>query len=212
MKGLLLKDLYTLKGYAKQYGILLILISGWAVFMKNMSFLVIYAIILGGMLLLSTLTMDEAVHFDRWTVTTPIGAKGMVQEKYALLFLAEIAGIAAGFLLHLIMVKLFDCVGAFAWEGLLITAAVFLGAYAVMLPVNFKMGVEKARYVYIGTTFSMVAALVGAFRLLERLGISPENLVEASPVLKIAVIVFCVLTYAVSYAVSLKVVKNREWQ
>lgn len=210
MKGLLLKDLYALKGYAKQYGIMFLLMAGWAVFMKNMSFLVIYTIVMSGMMVLSTLSMDEAVHFDRWSIATPAGARGMVREKYLLLLLAVAAGTAVGFLLNL-FVAVIGNTGAFEWEGLSLTALLFVIAYAVMLPINFKLGVEKARYAYIATVLGATVILVGAFKLLDHQGISLEGMVENSPVMMIAVAGICVPTLLVSYRISMKAVRNREW-
>lgn len=211
MKGLLLKDLYTLKGYAKQYAITFVLLTGWAVYMKNMSFLVIYAIVLGGMLVLSTLSMDEAAHFDRWSITTPAGVKGMIREKYVLLLLLVAAGTAAGFLLNLVLAVLLGGMGSFEWEGLIITGMLFIIAYAVMLPVNFKLGVEKARYVYIGTILGAAVILTGAFKLIEFSGRPLEEMKGNSLVLIIVSVAVCVLALFLSYSVSLKMVRNREW-
>lgn len=209
MRGLLLKDLYTMKGYGKQYGIVFVLMAVWAVFMKNISFLVMYAILLGGMLVLSTLSLDEAVHFDRWSIATPAGARGMVREKYVLLLLAVAAGTAAGFLLNLI--TFLSGRGSLEWEGLMITAMLFIIAYAVMLPVNFKLGVERARYAYIGTLLGIMAVFLGAFKVFEHQGISLEETVENAPFLMIAAIGICVLSLFASYKASLKAVRNREW-
>lgn len=211
MKGLLLKDLYTLKGYAKQYAITFVLLTGWAVYMKNMSFLVIYAIVLGGMLVLSTLSMDESAHFDRWSITTPAGVKGMIREKYVLLLLLVAAGTAAGFLLNLVLAVLLGGMGSFEWEGLIITGMLFIIAYAVMLPVNFKLGVEKARYVYIGTILGAAVILTGAFKLIEFSGRPLEEMKGNSLVLIIVSVAVCVLALFLSYSVSLKMVRNREW-
>ena len=66
MKGLLLKDLNMLKRYGKQYGIVFAIMSVWAIGMKSISFVSMYSILLGGMLVLSTMTLDEAVNFNRW--------------------------------------------------------------------------------------------------------------------------------------------------
>ena len=211
MKGLLLKDLYTLKGYAKQYAITFVLMAGWTVYMKNMFFLIIYAIVLGGMLVLSTLSIDEAVHFDRWSITTPAGVKGMIREKYVLLLLLVAAGTAAGFLLNLVLAVLLGGMGSFEWEGLIITGMLFIIAYAVMLPVNFKLGVEKARYVYIGTILGAAVILTGAFKLIEFSGRPLEEMIGNSPVLMIVSVAVCVLALSLSYTVSLKMVRNREW-
>lgn len=54
MKGLLLKDLYNVKGFARQYVIVILAMAVWGVCMKNISFVSIYMVILGGMIALQS--------------------------------------------------------------------------------------------------------------------------------------------------------------
>ena len=100
MKGLLLKDLNTLKGYGKQYGIVFVIMTVWALAMETVSFVSMYSILLGGMLVLSTLTMDEAVNFNRWALTTPVGVRGLIGAKYVLLVCTVGVGTGFGILLN----------------------------------------------------------------------------------------------------------------
>ena len=44
MKGLLLKDLYNVKGFARQYVIVILAMAVWGVCMKNISFVSIYMV------------------------------------------------------------------------------------------------------------------------------------------------------------------------
>ncbi len=122
------------------------------------------------------------------------------------------AGTAAGFLLNLVLAVLLGGMGSFKWEGLIITGMLFIIAYAVMLPVNFKLGVEKARYVYIGTILGAAVILTGAFKLIEFSGRPLEEMPGNSSVLIIVSVAVCVLALFLSYSVSLKMVRNREWQ
>ena len=71
MKGLILKDLFALSGYAKQYVIALAFMVLWSVMMENASFIVMYLTLLGSMLVLTSITMDEAVSFSRFALTMP---------------------------------------------------------------------------------------------------------------------------------------------
>lgn len=211
MKGLLLKDLYTLKGFSRQYGLIFALMAGWAFYTKNLAFTVIYAMVLSGMLIISTLSMDEAVHFDRWTIVSPAGVRGMVLEKYVLLLMMIFAGIVVGFLCDLIMVKFMDGAYSSEWESVLVSALVFVIGDAVMLPLYFKLGVEKARYIYIATVFAIVFLVVGAFVLLDKAGIAAEEFITNLPALPAIGIGIGALVLAVSYQVSLKMVRTREW-
>lgn len=70
MKGLLLKDLYSVKGFARQYVIVILAMAVWGVCMKNISFVSIYMVILGGMMSITTMSMDESSGFNKFYLTT----------------------------------------------------------------------------------------------------------------------------------------------
>ena len=72
MKGLVLKDLYYLRGFAKQYLLILVFMAVWSVMVKNSSFIATYLLVMGNTLLLSTSSMDEAVSFNRFALTMPV--------------------------------------------------------------------------------------------------------------------------------------------
>lgn len=65
MKGLLLKDLYNVKGFARQYVIVIL-----AMTVINISFVSIYMVILGGMMSITTMSMDESSGFNKFYLTT----------------------------------------------------------------------------------------------------------------------------------------------
>lgn len=215
MKGLLLKDLNTLKGYGKQYGIVFVIMTVWALAMGTVSFVSMYSILLGGMLVLSTLTMDEAVNFNRWALTTPVGVRGLIGAKYVLLICTVGVGTGFGFLLN---VALGAFLGGVQWEeveSLPIVAALFFIAYAVTLPISFKIGVEKGRYIYILILSGIGASVFGLVKVLNTLGILKETDGSGSEAAYFAVIlgmlVVSVLVLVISYRISIRVVRNKEW-
>ena len=65
MKGLLLKDLYNLKRIGKQYLLILAFYTIWCVFMKNESMFSMMIILTSSMTVLTSLSFDEAAHFDK---------------------------------------------------------------------------------------------------------------------------------------------------
>lgn len=65
VKGLLLKDLYNVKGFARQYVIVIL-----AMAVINISFVSIYMVILGGMMSITTMSMDESSGFNKFYLTT----------------------------------------------------------------------------------------------------------------------------------------------
>ena len=70
IEEILLKDLYNVKGFARQYVIVILAMAVWGVCMKNISFVSIYMVILGGMMSITTMSMDESSGFNKFYLTT----------------------------------------------------------------------------------------------------------------------------------------------
>lgn len=65
MKGLILKDFCNAKAFSKQYLIILIIMAACAFGTKNLAFLTIYIVILGGMQCITTMNIDENCGFNK---------------------------------------------------------------------------------------------------------------------------------------------------
>ena len=213
MKGLLLKDLYTVYNYKKQYTLIVGFMLIWAIFMKNVAFISIYMLILGGMLVLSSMSTDEAVHFNRLALTMPISPATLVKSKYILLIITMGGGTILACIINAICLQFLNkWMSGFDWQGIVLTALVFIITYSITLPLIFKMGVEKARYVYIGVMLGLALLILGTASLLEKLGISLGEIEDVNGgYLIIGLLGISVLVLVISYLCSLKVVKKKEW-
>lgn len=214
MRGLLVKDLYMISGFRKQYTLVLLFMGGWSFFMKSFSFLAMYAIILGGMMTLTLTSMDEAVHFNRYALTMPISVRTLVKEKYVMTCLC----IATGSLFALAIESAAMLVswheGAAEWIEMAALSTFFLVAYTVSIPVIFKYGVEKARYIYMGIMIVMAAVVVGCIYLTKSTHViefegAPSGLAVA--IFLGILLLIDVVVVSVSYRVSLRIVKDKEW-
>ncbi len=213
MKGLLLKDLYTVYSFRKQYALIIAFMIIWAVFMKNIAFISIYMLILGGMLVLSSMSTDETVHFNRLALTMPISPATLVKSKYILLVITMGTGTILACLINTICLQFLNkWISGFDWQGMVLTAVLFIATYSITLPIIFKMGVEKARYVYIGVMLGLALVVLGTASLLEKLGISLGEIEEVNDIYFIIGLVgISVLVLVISYLCSLKVIKKKEW-
>lgn len=213
MKGLILKDLYTIKGYFKQYILVLGIMIVWSVFMKTSSFLSMYAILLGGMLVLTTMSTDEMVHFDRYALTMPVSIKTIIKAKYAILLLFIGLGIFLGALFEWIgrTLPILEGNKGWEWQSLVLIATVFLITYDITFPILFKLGIEKARFVYIAVMMVLGAAMYGAIKLfgMEDVQLAGSGLAGIKT-FGILVLINAAALW-VSYRASLMAVKNREW-
>lgn len=223
MKGLVLKDLYYLKGFAKQYLFILLCMVVWSFIVKNSSFAITYLLVMGNTVLLSTSSMDEAVSFNRFALTMPVSRKMLVQSKYILLIAIETVVLMVGIILGaLIDLSSFQVNGMarwlqtdFEWSGIITLFALFMVISCMTLPAVFKMGVEKARHVYMILIIGIAILVFGGLKLCQVAGISLDfldHLYEApSGRITTVLLIVCVAALVVSYRVSLRMVRNKEW-
>ena len=209
MKGLLLKDFYNLSRMGKQYLVIFAAMGVWAYFMDNPTIVSMYVVLCSSMLVLSSFSYDEYAKFEKYALTMPIRKKTLVQEKYVLLLLAvaggTVVGIPLGGLLNLLLKGDFT--------ELLVTSVIlgcsFLIVYAVVFPIVFKLGVEKARLMMVGIYVAIFVILYGVGKLLGQ----TEGMNEADFfgwLIPLAMVLAAAVVTAVSYFWSLKVIEQKE--
>lgn len=213
MKGLMLKELYLIKSFAKQYVLFLVLMAAWSIMVHNISFVATYIMVLGSSLILSTTSMDESVSFNRFAVTMPIDGKKIVKSKYTVLFLA--VGLGE------VLVWLFDrAVNLMAdgkmemidGEGMIVMVALFLSANAISIPVMFKVGVTKSRYTYIVVMITIGFIILGGYKASEMAGIPIDDMLNSiESMLNLITSVIAVFIVIVSYLISVRIVQKKEW-
>ncbi len=158
MKGLLLKDIFTLD---KQMRILIIIIAGFGLIpASNMvSFTVMYAIIIP----ISSFGYDERAKWDRLMRMMPISGKTIVLSKYVLGY-SFMAAVSSFILIAQLIYHAFGVLNlslalypVFVVNMLLMIATALI-AYAVLMPFIFKFGMEKGRLVF-GAVFAVLIFL-----------------------------------------------------
>lgn len=213
MKGLILKELYLIKSFAKQYILLMVLMAAWSIMAHNISFVATYIMVLGSSLILSTTSMDESVSFHKFAVTMPINQKKIVQAKYAVLFLAVGAGEALVWAfsqaVSLLSAGKAEMMGG---EGTIVMAALFLSANAIAIPVMFRVGVTKSRYTYLIVMVVMAGIILGGYKASKMAGISLDDALEGmESVLNLTAVGIAAVIMLISYLIAVKVVQKKEW-
>lgn len=214
MKGLIIKDLCSISNYKKQYALILAFMSVWSIFSKSFSFLAMYSILLGGMMVLSVMSMDEAVHFNRYALTMPISVKTLVKEKYVLVCICIGTGSLLALIVEAIAMSTPWYEGIAEWIMINCLSSFFLIAYTITLPIIFKYGVEKARYAYMAVILVMGAVIGIAVYLTKNM---PVMLFDGVPhlvdnlLLTGGLWIVDAIVLVISCQVSLKAVRNKEW-
>jgi ABC-2 type transport system permease protein len=155
MIGLIIKDLLNLK---KQMGIFLLLLLFYLVlaFSSGESSILsglIYVICM--MLPITALAYDERAGWDRYALTMPISRSQLVLGKYVLGFVFCLVGFA--------FITVFQMItGEDLREGIIVSAILLGGSIllqAIILPVMFRIGTEKAR-IFMMAVFLAPAAII----------------------------------------------------
>ena len=163
MWGLIIKDLYNLKRQLALYGIIGGVYLAVAGVSGNVSVFIGMIMMFTAMIPLSAIAYDERAKWDKYSLTMPVSRKQIVAGKYLLGLLV----LAAGGALSLISVLL---MGSADVSENLITVAVLLGVcllyISILVPVVFKLGTERARYVMMIIIFVPFLVIVTAAKFM----------------------------------------------
>ena len=198
MKGLILKDLYYLKGFTRSYLLILTFMAVWSVLVKNSAFIVTYLLVIGNSLIMSTSTMDEAASFNRFALTMPVNMKTLVKAKYIFMVSVETGALFIGLLMALL-------VRAIPYR---------LNGTSLWVRDEFKIGVEKARHIYVAVMLGLAILVFGGLKLCQMAGISLDGIDEIGRTPKAVILVsaaICAGAALISYRVSLMIVSKKEW-
>ncbi|MDF2821131.1 MAG: transporter protein [Clostridiales bacterium] len=204
MKGLILKDLYTLRKQVKMMILIIVFYSFYAVMMKSTSFLGAMVALLCAMQPISTLSYDEYCKWDRYALSMPVSRKNIVLGKYLLGVILCLGGLV-------IVTPISIVIAQYTGEMKIIESLIMILAYAgiaivflsVVLPIIFKFGVEKGRMLMMLTIF--IPMMLGFFA--SKLGLQLPSaqtlrvLAYASP---FAVIIIFLISIRISIGIFVK--------
>lgn len=145
MKGLLIKDFYTLTKQLKMFLLIILLFS-----LMQGSSTASFAFVYSAMLPITAMAYDERSKWDKLAAMMPYSKRSIVIEKYLLGYIC-LAAVAVLFYIVKIASSLYlkePVTAKIFIESLpvLCMAVLFL---AVNLPCMFKLGVEKGRLIFI---------------------------------------------------------------
>ncbi|NLN04023.1 MAG: ABC-2 transporter permease [Clostridiaceae bacterium] len=201
MKGLLLKDFYTLIKQVRFF-LLILLLMAILPGTSMAPFVVLYAV----MLPVSILGYDERAKWDRYAAMLPYTKKSIVLSKYIMgyagLFLASLLTVTG----HVVYANIKGSVieaGYFYEMGVLVSIALFY--LAVHLPFMYKFGVEKGRLVFLALTAVVVFGLMYlSDKISKGLTLDPNDLL-------VYIIPAAIIANLVSIPVSIRIYEKKEF-
>ncbi len=220
MKGLLIKD-YKLIMHNKKLVFVLMIV--WLLALQNYdgySFLIGYSTMIFILLALNTISTDDYYKSTPFLLTLPVSRGTYAAEKYVLMLGMSLLGAVFSTLVCILLHR--GQMPSLIKEGLLIYILLAL-FQLLMLPIQLKFGGEKGRMVLIGLLSAVTVIITSISSILPKLfglqnsiGTIAQNAViwffELPAITKMVdIILVCVICFAISYSVSLHIMRKKEF-
>lgn len=206
MKGLILKDLLNLKSTFKMLGVMMVFFA--VVFLpQGNGFIFGMIILMFAMMVVTTISYDDLAKWDAYALTMPVTRAEMVLSKYLVMVILNTLGavlsLTVGIVGSVIMGKRFD-LEILAIIGVIYLVALIFGS--VIIPLIYKFGTEKARLMLFLCALLPTALIL----LLEQFNV-PMPTTGNPLIYLIALIGFSVAGVVLSYLISLKIYRKKEF-
>lgn len=211
MKGLLLKDFYQVVKYCRSYLLICLMFLGISLFADNNVFFIVYPCLLASMIPMNLIAYDTSSRWETMCLTLPYSRSQLVSAKYLVGLICE-AGVI--FLTVLSLGLKMGITGVFSASELgelantLMTIALLLPA--LMLPLIFKLGVEKGRVFYIAAIGTIMAVSALFFARFSEMGIQFDFSIP--PIARtVALPLLAIVLYILSWRLSIHFYEKRDF-
>lgn len=201
MKGLLIKDLQEITRETKIY---LLFILAAACFQNT--FMISFAVVYASMLPMTALAFDERSKWELLAAMMPYSTRELVMSKYFLGYITVVLTVFVSVVARLAW-GLFGQTGVTAdFLGMMLTlVCVGLILLSIILPLLYRLGVEKARILLI--IIVMAFAFLSADFLT---GNVPKNILNGSTLA--VTIIAAIIINVISVMISIKVYKTERFK
>lgn len=209
MKGLLYKDFYCLKQNMK-YIFAILLLYGFIFIPQGNNGIMGVVVIIFPMLVITTLSYDHAGKWDRFALTMPITRKMLVRSKYILFLIMLLFGMLIGVIFSaagILFGKNFDVMEIMVEIMAVAVAALWLGA--VLLPLIYRFGVERAR-LFLMLLFVLLGSGIMIFVSIAKKASLPNFTPQQLALIIGVFLASSIAAYALSYLISVKIYQKKE--
>ena len=201
MKALLLREFYMAKSYMRVVAAMVLIFLFASVWANGNMFLIMYPMIITSMLPMSLLSYDEKFHWDRYCAAMPFTRSQVVSAKYVFVLLSALAILLVSAVAQGIRLLPEEKEAFFSIISMLL--AMGLTGPAVLLPIIYKLGSERARIAY----YIVIGAICALAVILPYNDLAVAGVVSVPAPLLICLI--SALFFAASWLLSIQFYKKR---
>ncbi len=207
MKGLVLKDLYMLKSYAKGYLLMAVVFIAVSVVNDRNLFFIIYPCLLCSILPITLISYDEKSRWMQYSAALPYSRSQIVSVKYLLGLVMQVVMIIFSMLVQVIRMV---ATGTFTANDLIVLVLMLIVITflppALCLPFIFRYGSEKGRFIY----YFMIGILCGGGVAASRFVINDLTAEVTVSAGLAAIAAAAIILYAASWYLSIRLFAKRE--
>ena len=211
MTGLIYKDFFVMRKAVSSYLIVLV-IYGVLAYLDffDFSFIISFLQVMLMVLPMSAFAYDDQAKWDRYAMSLPLGQRAVVGARYLFVLSLALITTASGAAGSIILWKVHQSDILELTLTLLTASALGLLVSAILLPLNYKLGVERARpYLYAIIFIPLIAAiLLSRANILDLSGLhkldnlSPTALLGGAALLPLAGLAVLFISYLISCRVA----------
>lgn len=212
MKGLLLKDIYTLKATLRIYAVMTVVYRVIGVVFDNMSFLYTVFVLATTVVPMSAVAYDERCTWCRYSSILPVSRAQLAISKYIL------GLVCMGFCILSAFSAFFFSENMIFAEFLatsVSTSCVAIIYMSLAIPVVYKLGAEKSRVAIFVILIVPALLIFGGAYLVTKFNfkIPPAilSLLTNDTALLAAIVLISLVLLAVSMAISVSIYKKRDF-
>lgn len=161
MKALLRKDLYTTVVSLRSVFLIMAVFAAVTVFVPNTGFYIPYLVVLPGTLASTLINLETREKWNVCAMTLPVSRRTIVTERYVCTLLMVLCGaFVGGVCLALRALRGFEGAGIFESLTMCLAAGLLVPSFTV--PMAYKFGAEKGRYLVM---FLIIGVMIGLMAL-----------------------------------------------
>ena len=212
MSGLLVKEYYILRRYMKQYVILFIFFGVLSVYQDSAVYFQAMVTMSMCMLVFTGMSYDATAGWDKFVMTMPVSRKDVVRSKYISCVTYAVGAVVLGTLFSIVIGGIHPMGDSNPILTVIMAATLLcltFVIYSILIPLIYKLGVEKARILMVAVIMIPIFAILGGSEYLPETAL---DFIEQHTNLIAAVgVVLCILMYIISYYISVGIFSKKEF-
>lgn len=212
MKGLFLKELYTVNVYKKSILYLLVIMVAMSVFLPiGSNYVSSMVMVFLVMVMMNLFALDDTAKWDRYALCMPVSRKRIVAVRYLFFAGMVLLGNLFGFLLSAVIAAVR---GQENWllDNLMVSGSlgvIILLLASISIPLCYRFGAEKSRLAMMGI---FAVLFMGIIWLMPKIAPVLAGFSSQTATLLVAGIVILVLAlYLASYLLSVRIYAKKEF-